>query len=66
MMKPRTPHPYRDELRALVRLSTPVAVVQLGLMGMGAVDVMMVGRVSPATLVLRTAGAWFSGRAATL
>lgn len=38
------------EFRALTTLAFPVAVVQLGLMGMGVVDTMMVGRVSARAL----------------
>ena len=40
----------RDELRPMLRLSVPVVTVQLGLMAMGVVDTMMVGRVSPVAL----------------
>lgn len=36
------------ELRALLRLATPIVVVQLGMMAMGIVDVAMLGRVSKA------------------
>lgn len=37
----------RQELTATLRLAVPVVVVQVGLMAMGVVDTMMVGRVSP-------------------
>jgi MATE family multidrug resistance protein len=40
----------RAELRPMLRLALPVVVVQVGLMAMGVVDTMMVGRVSPAAL----------------
>lgn len=42
--------PRRDELRELLRLALPVVTVQVGLMLMGVVDSLMVGRVSPAAL----------------
>lgn len=38
--------PRRVDLEAVIRLAVPVAGVQLGLMGMGLVDTLMVGRVS--------------------
>jgi multidrug resistance protein, MATE family len=38
------------ELRALGRLALPIVVVQVGMMFMGVVDTMMVGRVSPQAL----------------
>jgi MATE family multidrug resistance protein len=43
---PRDLHGFRAELRAMVRLALPIVVVQLGQMLMGAVDTVMVGRVS--------------------
>jgi multidrug resistance protein, MATE family len=39
-------HGLGQELAAMARLALPVVVVQLGLMAMGVVDTMMVGRVS--------------------
>lgn len=39
--------PRRPDLRQLAHLAAPVALVQLGLMAMGVVDTVMVGRVSP-------------------
>ncbi|HEV8195486.1 MAG TPA: MATE family efflux transporter [Gemmatimonadales bacterium] len=39
--------PTREEFGSLVRLALPVVVVQVGLMMMGVVDTIMVGRVSP-------------------
>jgi MATE family, multidrug efflux pump len=42
--------PTPDEFRALIRLALPVVVVQLGLMLMGVVDTMMVGRLSAQAL----------------
>lgn len=41
------PHGLKQELAATLRLAVPVVVVQVGLMLMGVVDTMMVGRVSP-------------------
>src|SRR5262249_47837668 len=38
--------PWRSELRAQVRLAGPVALVQVGLYAMGAVDAAFMGRVS--------------------
>jgi MATE family multidrug resistance protein len=42
--------PPRPELRSLIRLALPIAAVQVGLMFMGVVDTLMVGRVSAAAL----------------
>ena len=42
--------PTRVDLSSLVRLALPVAVVQVGMMAMGAVDTVMVGRVSATDL----------------
>jgi multidrug resistance protein, MATE family len=42
--------PPRDELRSLIRLALPIVAVQVGLMMMGVVDTLMVGRVSAAAL----------------
>lgn len=42
--------PTRADVRALVELAAPVTLVQVGLMAMGAVDTVMVGRVSAADL----------------
>lgn len=42
--------PRRPDMAALVRLALPVAVVQVGMLLMGAVDTVMVGRVSPTDL----------------
>jgi MATE family multidrug resistance protein len=38
--------PWRDEVRAQVRLAVPVITLQVGLMLMGVVDTLMMGRVS--------------------
>ena len=46
----RAPGPWRAELAATLRLAVPVAGIQLGLMLMGVVDVVMVGRVSATAL----------------
>src|SRR5436309_3389962 len=40
------PHGLKQEMAAMARLSLPVVVVQVGLMAMGVVDTMVVGRVS--------------------
>lgn len=42
--------PRSEDLRALVRLALPVATVQVGMLLMGAVDTVMVGRVSATDL----------------
>jgi MATE family multidrug resistance protein len=42
--------PRSEELRALFRLAVPVVVVQVGMMMLGVVDSIMMGRVSPAHL----------------
>ncbi|CAN5816451.1 MATE family efflux transporter [soil metagenome] len=42
--------PGRADVAAVVRLALPVTVVQVGIMAMGVVDTLMVGRVSPADL----------------
>jgi multidrug resistance protein, MATE family len=42
--------PPRDEVRSLTRLALPIVAVQVGLMFMGVVDTLMVGRVSAAAL----------------
>lgn len=42
--------PPRRELDSLIRLALPIVAVQVGLMFMGVVDTLMVGRVSPAAL----------------
>ena len=47
---PLTPHGFRAELAAMVRLALPIVVVQLGMMFMGVVDTLMVGRVSAEAL----------------
>jgi MATE family, multidrug efflux pump len=47
---PLTPHGFRGELAAMVRLALPIVVVQLGWMLMGVVDTVMVGRVSPTAI----------------
>lgn len=42
--------PHGEDVRELFALAAPVTLVQLGLMSMGAVDTLMVGRVSPEDL----------------
>jgi len=44
------PTGFRQEVRAMVRLSIPLVFSQLGMMAMGVVDTIMVGRVSPEAL----------------
>lgn len=46
----RTLIPGREEIESLVRLAFPVATVQVGMMAMGVVDTLMVGRVSAVDL----------------
>lgn len=49
-------HPVRLEVRAVVRLATPVVVIQVGMMLMGVVDTMMLGRVSEQALAAGALG----------
>src|SRR3954466_843372 len=42
--------PRREELAAMARLAFPIVLAQVGLMLMGVVDTLMVGRVSSAAL----------------
>ncbi len=42
--------PTRDELREMARLAAPIVVVNVGMQGMGLVDAIMLGRVSPVDL----------------
>ncbi len=49
-MSTSPPSALRRELRGVIRLATPVVAVQLGLMTMGTVDVLMLGRVSDLAL----------------
>jgi MATE family multidrug resistance protein len=48
--------PSSSDLRAMWRLALPVAAVQLGIMGMGVADTIMVGHVSPAALAATALG----------
>ena len=48
--------PTRAELRAMLRLAVPVVVVQVGLMGMGVADTVMVGHLSPQALAATALG----------
>ncbi len=43
-------YPRRSDFRALISLALPVVVVQVGMMLMGVVDTLMVGRLSPEAL----------------
>jgi MATE family, multidrug efflux pump len=47
---------FRSELRAMVRLAVPLVAVQVGLMLMGVVDLVMVGRVSATAIAAVAAG----------
>ena len=51
-----TPRGFKQELAAMVRLALPVVVVQVGLMFMGVVDALMVGRVSAGALAAAALG----------
>ena len=42
--------PTRADLAELLRLASPIVTIQLGLMAMGAVDTLMVGRYSSIAL----------------
>src|SRR5438477_211078 len=44
--------PSRTELAAMVRVALPIVTAQVGLMAMGVVDTLMVGRVSAAVIVV--------------
>ena len=46
----RRPFSLRAELRSLMRLAVPVTVVQVGMMLMGVVDTIMVGRISASAI----------------
>lgn len=50
----------RDETAAVLRLAVPVVVVQLGMMLMGTVDTMMLGRVSAEALAAGSLGNGFT------
>src|SRR3954463_11412891 len=54
MSAPRLPSrrllPRRDDLHAMVGLALPVVVIQVGMMAMGVVDTLMVGRLSAQAL----------------
>lgn len=50
MLSPRSLTPTRAELHEMARLAAPIVLVNVGLQGMGFVDAMMLGRVSPADL----------------
>jgi len=50
--------PPRRELASLLRLALPIVAVQVGLMLMGVVDTLMVGRVSAAALAAVALGIW--------
>lgn len=57
--------PWRDELTALWRLALPIVLAQVGMITMGLVDTMMVGRVSQEALAAVALGNlytfWFLG-----
>ena len=50
----------RSDVQALLRLAIPVVVVQVGIMFMGTVDTLMVGRLSPTALAAVAVGNLFS------
>ena len=52
--------PRREDIVALLRLAIPVVVVQVGIMFMGTVDTLMVGRVSPTALAAVAIGNLYS------
>jgi multidrug resistance protein, MATE family len=51
--------PRRAELAATTRLAMPIVLAQVGLMSMGVVDTVMVGRVSAAALAAVALGNLF-------
>lgn len=51
--------PSRSEFRALISLATPIVVVQVGLMTMGVVDAIMVGRFSAEALAATAIGNFY-------
>ena len=59
----RQPHvwrwPTRYELRDVTRLAGPIVFIQLGIMAMGTVDVLLVGRVSPAAIAAVALGNFY-------
>jgi MATE family multidrug resistance protein len=52
----RSDHSFRRELAAAIRLAAPMALVQLGMMLMGVVDTMMLGRLSARALAAGAVG----------
>ena len=42
--------PTREDVRGLLRLASPIVLIQVGLVSMGAVDTIMVGHVSATAL----------------
>ncbi len=51
--------PTRYELRDVTRLAGPIVFIQLGIMAMGTVDVLLVGRVSPAAIAAVALGNFY-------
>jgi MATE family multidrug resistance protein len=51
--------PTRHELRDVIRLAVPIVLGQLGVMFMGTVDVLLVGRVSPAAIAAVALGKFY-------
>jgi MATE family multidrug resistance protein len=49
-------NPWRDEVRAMLALSWPMVLTNLGQVAMNATDVMMMGRLGPATLAAGALG----------
>lgn len=56
---PETLRPNRSEFRALIALAAPIVVVQVGLMTMGVVDAIMVGRFSSVALAATAIGNFY-------
>src|SRR3954463_14191499 len=48
--QPTNPPSHQSELQATIALALPMVLVQVGIMAMGFIDAMMVGRVSGAVL----------------
>ena len=51
--------PSRSEYRALISLAMPIVIVQVGLMTMGVVDAIMVGRYSAEALAATALGNFY-------
>jgi MATE family multidrug resistance protein len=60
MPLPHRWRPGKEDVRTLLRLALPVVVVQVGMMLMGTVDTLMVGRLSPEALAAVALGNLYS------